>query len=358
MVTAGGAVQTRRLILCGFGRVGRTFARLLEDRAALLRETYGLTLPVVAVADLDGSACLDEADAEPGSGLPLEVLAVHFESKKSLGAFPSFGKPGWAGREVIERVPADALVETTPTNITDGEPALTHVRLALGRGLHVVSATKGPFLRHYGELRALATRREVALKVSAAAAAALPTIDVGQVALAGARITAFEGILNGTTNYILTRMAADGAGYAEALAEAQRLGIAEPDPTLDVDGHDTANKLVVIANAVLGADLTRDRVAVQGIAGVTPDAIARAKREGTAIKLIGRAAWEGGRLVASVAPVALPLDHPLAGVHGSEKAITYHTDTMDRVTVMGGKSDPRGAAAALLKDLINIFRPR
>jgi homoserine dehydrogenase len=350
-------LESRRVILCGFGRVGRTFARLLEDRAALLRETYGLSLPVVAVADLDGSACLDAADPDEGMGLPLEALAVHFESQKSLGQWPLFGKPGWAGREVIERVTADALVETTPTNITDGEPALTHLRLALGRGLHVASAAKGPFLRHYGELRALAARHGAALKVSAAAAAALPTIDVGQVALAGARITAFEGILNGTTNYILTRMA-DGAGYAEALAEAQRLGIAEPDPTLDVEGHDTANKLVVIANAVLGADVTRDQVAVEGITHVTPEAIARTDREGAVIKLIGRVAWEGGRWVASVAPAALPRKHPLAGVQGSEKAITYSTDTMDRVTVLGGKSDPRGAAAALLKDLINIFRAR
>lgn len=359
-------VETPRLILCGFGRVGRTFARLLVDRAALLRDAYGLALRVVAVADLDGSACLPDASRDAGDGLPppgaagdglpLLALAAHFEAKKSLGAFPDAGRPGWAGREVIERVAADVLVETTPTNITDGEPALTHVRAALARGLHVVSANKGPFLRHYAELRAAAARRGVALKVSAAAAAALPTLDVGQVALAGARIGGFEGILNGTTNYILTRMAADGVAYAEALAEAQRLGIAEPDPRLDVEGHDTANKVVIIANAVLGADLTRDHVQVEGIAQVTPEAIAGARRAGAVIKLIGRAAWEGGRLVASVTPMALPFDHPLAGVQGSEKAITYHTDTMDRVTVMGGKSDPRGAAAALLKDIINLYR--
>lgn len=349
-------VETRGLILCGFGRVGRTFARLLVDRAALLRDTYGLAFPVVAVAELDGSATLHPSDIA-GGGLPLEELAAHFEAKKSLGVFPGVGRPGWAGREVVENVAADVLVETTPTNITDGEPALTHLRLALGRSMHVASATKGPFLRNYAELRALATRHGAALKVSAAAAAALPTIDVGQVALSGARITAFEGILNGTTNYILTRMTVDGAAYADALAEAKRLGIAEPNPTLDVEGYDTANKIVVIANAVLGTDLTRDEVRVEGITRVTPETIAQAKAAGATIKLIGRAAWERGRLVASVEPVALPADHPLANVHGSEKAITYHTDTMDRITVMGGKSDPRGAAAALLKDIINIFRP-
>ena len=348
---------TCRVILCGFGRVGRAFARLLADRTGLLRDAYGLDLHVVAVADLDGSACLPEAPAQ-GGGLPLGELALHFEAKKSLGAFPGVGRPGWSGREAIEGVPADVLVETTPTNIRDGEPALTHVRLALGRGLHVVSAAKGPFLRHHAELRALAARHGAALKVSAAAAAALPTLDVAQVALAGARIAAFEGILNGTTNYILTRMAAGGATYAEALAEAQRLGIAEPDPALDVEGHDTANKVVIVANAGLGADLTPEQVPVKGITQVTPEAIAQAKRNGTVIKLVGRAAREGDRFVASVEPVALPLDHPLAGVQGAEKAITYHTDTMDRVTVMGGKSDPRGAAAALLKDIINLYRAR
>jgi homoserine dehydrogenase len=360
------AVATHRLILCGFGRVGRTFARLLVDRAPLLREVYGLVLPVVAVAELDGSAVLDPETAAGGAGpppplpesegLPLLELAAHFEAKRPLGVFPDAGRPGWRGADVLERIAADALVETTPTDITDGEPGLTHIRMALGRGMHVASATKGPFLRHFAELRGLAARRGVVLKVGAAAAAALPTIDVGQVALAGTRITAFEGILNGTTNFILTRMTADAWTYADALAEAQRLGIAEPDPTLDVEGHDTANKIVVIANAVLGADLSRDAVRVQGISGVTPDDIARAKANGATLKLIGRAAWEGGRLVASVAPAALPREHPLAGVHGSEKAITYFTDTMDKITVMGGKSDPRGAAAALLKDIINIFR--
>jgi homoserine dehydrogenase len=228
--------------------------------------------------------------------------------------------------------------------------------LALGRGLHVVSANKGPFIHHYRELRDLAAKHGVALKLSAAAAAALPTLDVAETCLAGTDILAIEGVLNGTSNFILTRMRA-GTDYAAALAEAQRLGIAEPDPTLDVEGYDTANKLALIANVCLGADLGPGDVERTGITGLGGDAVRAAAAQGRIFRLVGRATREpDGRVRARVAPEPLPADHPLAAVDGAEKGITYTTDTMHRVTVVGGKSDPRGAAAALLKDILNIYR--
>lgn len=340
-----------RVVICGFGRVGRNFARLLHSKAQVASSLHGVKLELAGVGELNDSVLSEGA-------IPPDALADFFEANGSLSQFPESGRPGLEGIDIIrEAVKPNVLVETTPTNIETGEPALTHIRAALERGMHVVSANKGPFIRNYRDLKSLAETNGAEIKLSAAAAAALPTLDVAQTCLAGTEIQAIEGVLNGTSNFILSRMRTGNDGYDEALAEAQRLGIAETNPTLDVEGYDTANKLALIANVAMGAELLPEQVSRTGITGISAEEVRRAAAEGNTMRLVGRAVKdEGGNVHASVAPEPLPANHPLASVDGSEKGITYTTDTMDRVTVSGGKSDPRGAAAALLKDLLNIYR--
>ncbi len=338
-----------RVIVCGFGRVGHEFARLIHEKSEHMRTAYGLEAAFVGVGELNGSLHC------PGGLDPAET-ADAFEREDGFAGHPNL-MASWQGLDLVRSAQADVLIETTPTDIRTGEPALSHIREALGRGIHVVSANKGPFIRAWRELTGLAREKNLSLKISAAAAAALPTIDMAETCLAGAEILGIEGVLNGTTNFILTRMRTNGQSYEEALAEAQALGIAETDPTLDVEGFDTANKLALIANVSMNADLTPEDVERTGIAGITLDDVQRASAEGKIMRLVGAARRdEAGRVSARVTPELLPPDHPLAGVDGAEKGITYTSDTMDRVTVVGGKSDPRGAAAALLKDLINIYR--
>ncbi len=338
-----------RVIICGFGRVGRAFARLVSEKSDAIRSGYGLALSIVGVGELAGS--LHRPDGLEGAG-----TADEFESGGGFAGHPH-AQAAWRGIDLIRRAPADVIVETTPTDVQTGEPALGHVREALARGMHVVSANKGPFIRAYRELTRLAREKNVALKISAAAAAALPTIDVAQTCLAGARILAVEGVLNGTTNFILSRMRTDGHSYEEALARAQALGIAETDPTLDVEGFDTANKLALITNVCMDADLRPEDIPRAGISGISLAEVRAAAAEGNILRLVGASRRdENGRVWSRVAPEPLARAHPLAGVEGAEKGITYTTDTMDRITVAGGKSDPRGAAAALLKDLINVHR--
>ncbi len=337
-----------RIVICGLGRVGKAFVDLLIQKHGDLQKRYGLDFKIMAAVDIGGAAAAQE-------GLPLPELMAHLKKGGPVEDMPRYGKKGMSGKDVLNSRLGDILVETTPTNIRDGEPGMTHLRTALKSGIHVATAAKGPLVLNYRELKDLAVKSKARLMISAATAAALPTLDVGLSCLAGTEVLAAEGILNGTTNYILTRMTEDGSPYDEALAEAQGMGVAEPDPSLDVEGRDTANKILLIANEVFQAGLTLKDIPVEGITRVTPADIAKARNDQKVIKLIGKVEKKNGQVVASVAPMALPLQHPLASVRGTEKAISYVTDTMDRVTVSGGKSNPVGAAAALLKDIIRIY---
>jgi homoserine dehydrogenase len=351
-IEIGEAMRVQRIILCGFGKVGRAFARLLHERRDLLQTHYALGLDLTAVVDIGGAALAPRALPT----IPAAELLAHVNMGGTVEGFGHFGMPGATGEAVIDSLDADLVVEATPTNLTTGEPGLRHMRAALRRGMHVAAANKGPLVLRYAELQALAREHGRQIYMSAATAAALPTLDVGQICLAGAQILGLEGILNGTTNFILTKMQEEGYQYLDALHEAQARGIAETDPTLDVEGFDTANKLILLANALLGTVYGPRDVTRRGITNITPHMVIEARRTGKCLKLIGRARMSHGSVNLSVAPEELPLDHPLAVVHGAEKAVTYETDTMGRVTVMGGQSSPSGAAAALLKDIINLNR--
>jgi homoserine dehydrogenase len=318
----------------------------------LLRERYDLDLRLVAAADIGGAVLAPRAM----DTMPLAELLDHVGRGGTVEGFGDFGLPGAAGEAVIDSLDADLIVEATPTDLSTGEPGLRHMRTALRRGMDVVAANKGPLVLRYAELQELAQAQRARIAMSAATAAALPTLDVGHTCLAGASILGIEGILNGTTNFILTKMQMEHYPYLDALQEAQAHGITETDPTLDVEGYDTANKLILLSNALLGTRYGPSHVDRRGITQISAQMVADARRGGKSLKLIGRVHTGHGNVRLSVAPEELPQDHPLAAVHGAEKAVTYETDTMGRVTIMGGRSSPMGAAAALLKDIINLAR--
>lgn len=340
-------MKTIRIIVCGFGNVGRAFVQLIEGKQEDLKNRYGIIPAIQAVVDIGGAAVADTA------GLPLDRLREFADNGQAIETMSSFGRPGVSGVDILQSIPADVLVEATPTNLVDGEPARAHINAAVEKGMDVITANKGPVVLFYKDLQERMQASGGRLFMSAATAAALPTLDVGKLCTAGAQIRAIEGILNGTTNYILTRMGREGCDYATALKAAQDLGIAETDPTLDVEGLDTRNKIILIANQLFDQCLGISDVDCAGITNVSREAIERAQADGQVIKLIGSARWADKRLCVKVAPEALEENHPLAGVHLSEKGISFDTDTMGRITVTGGHSSPTGAAAALLKDLIH-----
>jgi homoserine dehydrogenase len=332
------------LVLAGFGHVGKALFTILQEKSELLRKRYGLQLNLKAVIKSDGGF-LAERDI-------LKYQPVDLSAGQGGPAY--LWRSGLTVKSALKKIEPGILVECTPSNLQTGEPGLSHIQAALENGWHVVTANKGPLVIAFKSLLESARKKGRFLRFSGATAAALPTLDVGFFSLAGAEVLSIEGILNGTSNFILTRMG-EGATYKEALEDAQAKGIAEHNPALDVEGWDTAAKLLLIANSVLGLELTLDDIKVKGITEISPTLVAETRKEGRALKLIGKISRTGGRWTAEVSSTALESGHPLFHVDGTNKGITFLADTMGSVTVTGGKSNPRGAAAALLKDIIHIL---
>ncbi|GIP38752.1 homoserine dehydrogenase [Paenibacillus sp. J31TS4] len=334
------------LALAGYGVVGRAFVQLIGEKQEELRQAYGLDLRLIAVA---GRGIRLHAD----DGLEPDKLLACGEGSEGLRRAADL-KPGWRSEAPLA---GDVLIEATPTDLETGEPGLSYFREAMKAGMDIVAISKGALVTAWAAIMEEARRANVRVRFSGATAAALPMLDLGLYSLAGCRIERIEGILNGTTNFLLSRMREEGGTYAEALAEARRRGIAETNPALDVSGRDSACKLLLLANRLLGAAASLADVRLQGIEGVTPADIRQAQADGGQLKLVASAYQDrDGRVWLEVGPRVLPAGHPLAGVHGTEKGVTFTTDSMGAVTVTGGASSPRGAAAAALKDILNLYR--
>lgn len=334
-----------KVALIGLGNVGRNLLRILETKQARLAGQYGLAMRVVCVADSSGVA------VQPAGFDPAAVRRAKEQGVPTAGLAGYI--PGQTPAAVLAQIDCDLVFEASPVNLQTGEPGLSIVRAALGRGMAVVLANKGPLVLAYAELDELARTHRTGMGYSATVCGALPVVNIGQRDLVAADISTLRGIFNSTTNFILAEMAA-GRPYAEALAEAQARGIAEADPSLDVEGWDTANKLVILANAVLGRPTTLADVAVQGITEITPAELREAQAAGRTIKLVATAEAADGGYRLAVAPVALPQDDFLATCHGWEMGVEYHSDLYGRMYHKIWEREPLPTAAAMLRDAVNL----
>jgi homoserine dehydrogenase len=338
-----------RFLLIGAGNVGRRFLELVVRKEEVLRQRLGLKLVLAGVADRSGVAASPEA-------LDAEWIVALKTGGKGVAEYPDWGQPGVEAPKMVRSVAADLLVDASPANMEDGQPGLGCIEMALSRGMHVVTANKAPLVLAFPRLLDLAREQGVALRYDATVAGGLPAVNLGQRDLAVAQVHRLEGILNLTTNYILTRMADDGLSYAQALAEAQAAGHAETDPTLDVDGWDAANKLVILAHSVLGQPIALEDVAVEGIRGVTQERLDEAQGEGLRLKLLAVAERSGRDYRFRVAPTALALDHPLARLGPKQMGIVYHTDISGTISAAIVEETPVPTASAVLRDVVEIFR--
>lgn len=341
-------MQTYRLAIIGFGNVGQGFTQILRDEGTELAQQHGARFQIVAVCDLLKGSVHDPAGLDP---------AVLLDSIAATSKLDRISAPdrGWNAIETIERSQADAVIELSYTDLKTGEPAISHLRRALELGKHVVTTNKGPIALKYPELKAIAERNKAEIGAEGTVMSGTPSLRMAQELLAAARIRQIQGIVNGTTNYILTQMEA-GATYADALKDAQAKGYAEADPTGDVEGFDAAGKVVIMANLLMGQSLTLADVDRKGITTLTPDDIAQAKAVGERWKLIGRVEAIENKIAASVQPTRLPIHHPLASVSGATNAITFSTDLLGDVTLVGPGAGRIETGYAIISDLLAIHR--
>jgi homoserine dehydrogenase len=341
-------MNTYRLALIGFGNVGQGFAQILRDRGETIASEHGARLVIVAVSDLLKGSLYDPQGLDP------TALLDTVDKTGRLDSLPAPHK-GWDALRTIRESDAGVVVELSYTDLKTGEPAITHLRAAIQSGKHVVTSNKGPIALRFPELYALAQAHGVQLGVEGTVMSGTPVLRLGRELLAAAGIRRIQGIVNGTTNYILTQMDA-GAPYAAALAEAQAKGYAEADPTGDVEGFDAAGKVVILANLLLGASIGMDDVDRRGITALTPQEVAAAQSAGERWKLIARVERAGEKVIASVQPTRLPLAHPLAAVSGAANALTFTTDLLGDVTVIGPGAGRLETGYAILEDLLAIAR--
>ena len=328
-----------RIILCGFGVVGQSLVKLFESRAEDLYAKYGLKPRVVGVFDSKGSA------VDP-SGLNLNKL---IETKKKFGTVKNYAdtKNSMSGIDMLKNVEADVLIETTASNYKDAEPGMTHITTAMKKGMHIISVNKGPLALAFPSLLELATYNQVMFKFSGTVGGGTPILDYAKNSLSGERITSFAGILNGTTNYILTNMGT-GVTYEEALKDAKDKGYVEADEALDLDGLDAAAKLVILANWIMGMKVTLPDINCTGIRKVTVEDIKKAAKNNCTIKLIASCNKE---LV--VGPKEVSNDDPLC-VNGTLNAIAFTSEHSGTQTIIGKGAGGMETASSILRDLLDI----
>lgn len=341
-----------RLALTGFGNVGQGVATLLRDHAAEYHTDHGVNLILTGVADRGGAAVAP-------TGLDPESL---LRAKQADGTVAGdvHGETELAGTRFLQQSEADILLETASTNYQDGEPGWSYIRAALQRDMHMVLASKGALVLHYAEIMAEARESQVGVRFGGTVGAPLPVLEITERVLIGTRISSVAGILNGTTNQILTAMAR-GASYDEGVRQAQEIGIAETDPTLDVDGWDAAAKAVIVANAVLGGKLHLADVRRTGIRDITAGDLEEAGRQGETIKLVARVRADEGGVWAEVKPERHSVNSFLGRLNGANMGVSFRAEPLGDLNLSIEESGSGGSggistALTVLRDVVNLTR--
>ncbi|KYK21866.1 homoserine dehydrogenase [Thermoplasmatales archaeon SM1-50] len=338
-----------KLAFIGFGTVGQGLTEILLEKKEMLAEKFDFHWIIVAISDTMKGSVYDER------GLDAKKILALVKSGKKLDNYSS-GIKGMDSIETIKKTNTNTIIEVTFTDVKTGEPALTHIKTALNAKKNVVSTNKGPVVKDALNLLKLAEKNRVFYSFEGVVLAGTPVINLAKYTLAGNKINGFKGILNGTTNYILTRME-EGTSYEDALKKAQELGYAEADPTGDIEGLDALGKVVILTNVVLEKKITWKDVERKGITKISKEDVEKAKTEGKRWKLIGSAEiLKDGTVKAKVWPQKLPLNDPLAGVCEATNALTFYTDELGPVTIIGPGAGRRETGYALLIDLLNINR--
>jgi len=330
-----------RIILIGYGVVGQGLTNILLRRRLENLKEYGFNPKIVAIVDRGGAAINPK-------GLNLEKMLALKKRNGTVAADREFGHAQMSPLAAIESVEAEVMVEVTSTNVKNGEPGLSQIKTAFKNGKHVVTTNKGPLALALPALMELADYNKVYLRFSGTVGGGTPVLELAKKCLLGDKIVVIRGILNGTTNYILTEMEEKRITFQQALEDAQKLGYAETDPTMDIDGIDSACKVVIMANWIMNKKFTLKDVSAQGIRGVSLQALEKASKKGNTIKLIG--SIDGNP---TVAPMEISKRDPLC-VSGVLNAVTFVSKFAGEETIIGRGAGGMETASAVLRDLLDI----
>ncbi|WP_082232365.1 homoserine dehydrogenase [Halobacillus massiliensis] len=340
--------MTTNIAFVGFGGVGQALAEILLERRESLLDDYGLDAKVVAVADMMKGSIYDP------DGLDIEQLLQAVRQKGTVEAYSGGAGviTGLSSIETIIQTNADVIVEVTFTDVKTGEPAITHCRTAFEHHKSVVTTNKGPVALAYQELSELAEQKGEFFGFEGTVMSGTPALRMPVETLAGNEIKSIRGILNGTTNYILTEME-KGQSYEEALSKAQKLGYAEADPTSDVEGYDARYKAAILSNYIMGVPIAHTEVECEGITNMSQEQVQSALKEGKRWRLIADITKVNGGVKASVKPECIEASDPLASVSGPTNAILYQCDLAGPILLTGAGAGLKETGFSLLIDLIH-----
>lgn len=337
-----------KLALLGFGNVGQALARLLLKKQQDIQKQYDITYRVTGIATGSHGMAVDP------DGLDLQKALDLMEVKHSLREISA--RPASAtDMDFIRICGANVLFENTPVDYASGQPAIDHLRTALQVGMHAITANKGPVVHAYQQIAKEAATRGRKFYFESTVMDGVPIFSLFRETLPAASLKSFKGILNSTTNLILTRMEA-GESFEQAIAYAQSIGIAETDPSGDIDGWDAAIKVCALATVIMGIPLKPDQVTRTGIRLITPAQVASARDAGKRWKLVCSAQRSGDQVIASVAPEMVGPDSPLYGVDGTSSIVQFESDVLGPLSIIETNPGPETTAYGLLADFINAVR--
>ena len=341
-----------KLALIGFGNVARSLVKLFIRKQGFLKSKYNITFSFTGIAT--GS----HGFAVNPNGLDIQKALELVESKQSISALSTI--PVGDSLALIDNSQADIMFENSPVNTQTGQPALDHIRKAFDLNMHAITANKGPVVHGYRELLALAKSKGRQFKFESTVLGGAPVFSVYREAFPLAELTSIKGIFNATTNVILSLME-NGETYENSVKYAQSIGLAETDPTNDVDGWDAAIKVAALVTVLMDTPMTPQQVNPTGIRGITSEMIAKAKAEGKRYKLVCSAEKIGDKVEASVSPQLVDSTSPLYGMMNSSTGITLRTDVILDYSIVlsekpGMKGGPVETAYGLFADFVNIVK--
>jgi len=338
-----------KIVLAGYGGIGRALVMAIRRHRVEIKKRYGLEFDLMGVADSSGAALSQ-------NGLDLGLLEDVKAKTGRVSDYPKFGREGASVSDLLEETDAEILFDASSSDIHSGEPGLSNMMHGLSRDMHIVTTNKAALAKGYRCLSKKAKEMHVALKFRGCACTTIPCFDVDIYQSLGLGICGIEAIVNATSNYVLSRMS-DGASRHEAIREAQDQGIAERDPALDLDGWDTACKMVILANWLLNGDFALEDVEVRGISNLTVEEIMLARQKGLVYRNVGEITRDNARINLRSYPKIMTINEPLALVRNLQKAILFHTEIGD-VFIRTEHAGALPSAYALLQDAIEIVGER